>query len=32
MYLVRPADFADLPALERLAQQAGIGIIQLPSQ
>ena len=31
MYLVRPADFADLPALERLAQQAGIGITNFPA-
>lgn len=31
MYLVRPADFSDLPALERLAQQAGIGITNLPA-
>ncbi|RDL44122.1 arginine N-succinyltransferase [Marinomonas piezotolerans] len=31
MYLVRPADFADLPALERLAQNAGIGITNFPA-
>jgi arginine N-succinyltransferase len=31
MYLVRPVDFADLPALERLAQQAGIGITNFPA-
>ncbi|WP_417526394.1 arginine N-succinyltransferase [Marinomonas shanghaiensis] len=31
MYLVRPADFADLPALERLAQQAGVGITNFPA-
>ncbi|AEF53583.1 arginine N-succinyltransferase [Marinomonas posidonica] len=31
MYLVRPADFADLPALERLAKQAGIGFTNLPA-
>ena len=31
MYLVRPVDFADLPALERLAQQAGIGFTNFPA-
>ncbi|TDO98000.1 arginine N-succinyltransferase [Marinomonas balearica] len=31
MYLVRPADFQDLPALERLAQQAGIGFTNFPA-
>ncbi|MCB5161458.1 arginine N-succinyltransferase [Marinomonas algarum] len=31
MYLVRPVDFADLPKLERLAQQAGIGITNFPA-
>ncbi|MBD5771153.1 arginine N-succinyltransferase [Marinomonas colpomeniae] len=31
MYLVRTVDFADLPALERLAQQAGIGITNFPA-
>ncbi|SBS25663.1 Arginine N-succinyltransferase subunit beta [Marinomonas aquimarina] len=31
MYLVRPADFPDLPALERLARQAGIGITNFPA-
>ncbi|TYL46870.1 arginine N-succinyltransferase [Marinomonas sp. IMCC 4694] len=31
MYLVRPVDFADLPALERLAQQAGIGMTNFPA-
>ncbi|BFM49600.1 arginine N-succinyltransferase [Marinomonas sp. THO17] len=31
MYLVRPADFADLPALERIAKQAGIGFTNLPA-
>ncbi|MFD1384466.1 arginine N-succinyltransferase [Rhodanobacter aciditrophus] len=31
MYLVRPADFSDLPALERLAQNAGIGITNFPA-
>ena len=31
MYLVRPVDFADLPALERLAKQAGIGFTNFPA-
>ncbi|WP_191602280.1 arginine N-succinyltransferase [Marinomonas algicola] len=31
MYLVRPVDFSDLPALERLAQQAGIGFTNFPA-
>lgn len=31
MYLVRPADFPDLPALERLARKAGIGITNFPA-
>ncbi|CUB02826.1 arginine N-succinyltransferase [Marinomonas fungiae] len=31
MYLVRPADFPDLPALERLARNAGIGITNFPA-
>lgn len=31
MYLVRPADFPDLPALERLARDAGIGITNFPA-
>ncbi|WCN10598.1 arginine N-succinyltransferase [Marinomonas mediterranea] len=31
MYIVRPADFQDLPALERLAQQAGIGFTNFPA-
>ncbi len=31
MYFVRPVDFADLPALERLAQEAGIGITNFPA-
>ncbi|MBJ7538981.1 arginine N-succinyltransferase [Marinomonas transparens] len=31
MYLVRPVDFPDLPALERLAQQAGIGTTNFPA-
>lgn len=31
MYLVRPADFSDLPALERLARNAGIGITNFPA-
>ena len=31
MYLVRPAEFANLPDLERLAQQAGIGITNFPA-
>ncbi|REG79528.1 arginine N-succinyltransferase [Marinomonas pollencensis] len=31
MYLVRPVDFGDLPALERLAQEAGIGMTNFPA-
>lgn len=31
MYVVRPADFPDLPALERLARNAGIGITNFPA-
>jgi arginine N-succinyltransferase len=31
VYLVRPADFPDLPALERLARHAGIGITNFPA-
>ncbi|TBR42843.1 arginine N-succinyltransferase [Marinomonas agarivorans] len=31
MYFVRPVDFADLPALERLAKQAGIGFTNFPA-
>lgn len=31
MYIVRPVDYPDLPALERLAQQAGIGITNFPA-
>jgi arginine N-succinyltransferase len=31
VYFVRPADFPDLPALERLARQAGIGITNFPA-
>ncbi len=31
MYFVRHVDFADLPALERLAKQAGIGFTNFPA-
>lgn len=31
MYFVRPVDFADLPALEKLAKQAGIGFTNFPA-
>jgi len=31
MYLVRPVDFGDLPALERMAKEAGIGMTNFPA-